>query len=63
MDEQVIAYLEYLSALKEITRPAMPHFDLSAYNDNEYKAAIDEILKDYEGVDDFSVTLRYLKGE
>ncbi len=63
MDEQVSEYLKYIASLKEIKRPIMPQFDLSAYNDNEYKAAISEILKDYEGVDDFLITLRYLKGE
>ena len=63
MEEQVIAYIEYLSNLKEITRPKMPKFDLSAYSDNEYKLAIQSLIKDYEGVDDFLITLHYLKGE
>ncbi len=63
MDEQVNAYIKYLSNLKEISRPKMPKFDIEAYSDNEYKMAINKVLEDYEGVDDFLITLHYLKGE
>ncbi len=63
MDEEVNAYIKYLAKIDKIIRPKMPKFDTRAYTDSEYNLAINEILKDYEGVDDFLVTLHYLKGE
>ncbi len=63
MDEVVGAYIEYLSSLKEITKPSMPKFNLSAYTDNEYVSAISSVLKEYECIDDYNLTLQYLKGE
>ena len=63
MNEEVIAYIEYLSKLEEIKRPLMPRIDVSAYTDNEYLTAIDEIIHDFENIADYPLTLRHLKGE
>lgn len=63
MNEEVNAYIEYLLNLVNIVRPQMPKFDTKAYTDSEYKLAIKEILKDFDRVDDFLVSLHYLKGE
>ncbi len=63
MNEEVIAYIEYLSKLKEIKRPSMPIIDISAYTDNEYLMAIFEINHDFDNIDDFDQTIRHLKGE
>ena len=41
----------------------MPKIKRSAYSDSEYKIAIKEVMKDYENVDDFDVTIKHLKGE
>jgi len=47
----------------ELTRPQMPKIDHSAYSDSEYKNAINDVMKDYENVDDFDITIKFLKGE
>ena len=63
MNEEAIAYIGYLSKLKEIKRPAMPIFDVLAYTDNEYLMSIKEIEKDFEYIDDYYLSLHHLKGE
>ena len=63
MNDEVSAYVEYLLKFGEITRPQMPKFDYSAYSDNEYKTAIHQVMKDFENVDDFTVTIEHLKGD
>ena len=63
MNEEVLAYLEYLLEFKEMEKPPMPKFDLLAYNDNEYKLAIEEVKRGFEEIDDFDITLKYLQGE
>ena len=63
MDEQAIAYLEYLLEFREVQKPSMPKFDLSAYNDNEYTLAVEEINREFDKIDDFDIALRYLQGE
>ena len=63
MNEEAIAYIEYLSKLKEIKRPAMPIFDVLAYTDNEYLMSIKETEKDFEYIDDYYLSLHHLKGE
>ena len=63
MNDEVNAYVEYLLKFGELTRPKMPKIDYSAYSDSEYKNAIIGVMKDYENVDDFDVTIDYLKGE
>ena len=63
MDEEIKAYQEYLLSFVEIKKPIMPKFDLLAYTDNEYLNAIKLVLEDYFRVDDFELTIDYLKGE
>ena len=62
MEQEIFAYLEYLSTFTELTRPAMPNFNLFAYSDSEYTNAINVIMQDYQNVDDIDVTLERLKG-
>lgn len=63
MDEQVRAYIDYISTLKQIKMPPMPKFDESAYNDIEYINAILDIMADFDLVDDLNLTIKFLKGE
>lgn len=63
MNDEVSAYIEYLLKFGEVTRPQMPKFDCFAYSDNEYKTAIHQVMKDFENVDDFTVTIEHLKGD
>ena len=63
MNEEVNAYIEYLSRLSEIKRPKMPRISISAYTDNEYTNAIYEVMKDFKYIDDHYLTLQHLKGE
>lgn len=63
MNEEVFAYIEYLSRLNEIKRPLMPRITISAYTDNEYVLAIKDIMRDFEKVDDYYLTLQHLKGD
>ncbi len=62
MNEEIREYIVYLSRFLEIKKPKMPNFDISAYTDNEYTLAIDEIMNDFSSVDDLYLTLEYLKG-
>ena len=63
MRDEVEAYIEYLKSCGNTIKPTMPNFDLSAYNDNEYIFAIDELMLDFDKVDDLNLTLYHLKGE
>lgn len=63
MLEETIAYLEYLQSFKEVRKPEMPIFHLSAYTDIEYLNLINEVMHDFKNVDDFQITLSHLKGE
>ncbi len=63
MNEEVNAYIEYLANLHEIKRPTMPIFDILAYTDSEYSMTIKEIMRDYENIDDYYLTIQHLKGE
>ena len=62
MQQEIYGYLEYLNNFKELTRPAMPNFDLSAYSDSEYTNAINAVMNDFENVDDINITIERLKG-
>ena len=57
------AYIKFLLYFNELERPPMPKFDVFAYTESEYVSAIDEIIRDYEFVDDLSITEHFLKGE
>ena len=63
MNEETRAYLEYLKEFKVLTKPKMPNFDLSAYNDNEYRFVIESLFVDFDSIDDLYLTLEYLKGD
>lgn len=63
MSDEVREYIEYIAKLKEIQKTKMPTFSISAYTDNEYTQAIDAVMKDYENIDDFYLTLQHLKGD
>ena len=52
MKQEILGYIEYLNSFKELKRPQMPNFDLSAYTDIEYHKAISEINEDFDNVDD-----------
>lgn len=63
MQEEAIAYIEYLSKLHEVSRPVMPKFNLGAYTDSEYVSLINSENIIYDKIDDFNVYLKYVKGE
>ena len=63
MDEEINEYIKYLFNFGEVIKPLMPKFNLMAYTDNEYLSAIENVMQDYDFVDDESVTIRYLKGD
>lgn len=63
MSDEVREYIEYIAKLKEIQKPKMPTFSISAYTDNEYTNAIYEVMKDFKYIDDYYLTLQHLKGE
>ena len=59
----VEAYIEFLQNSQGIDRPLMPKFNISAYTESEYVDAVNELLRDYELVDDLSITEHFLKGD
>lgn len=63
MLEETVAYIEYLETFKEVNKPQMPNFSISAYTDNEYINAINQLNMEYELIDDFQLTLKHLKEE
>ncbi len=63
MNELAMAYIEYIAKLKTVKKPKMPKFDVLAYNDSDYILAIENIMKDYQSVDDFAVYEFFLKGD
>ena len=63
MNELAEAYIEYIAKLKTIRKPQMPKFDLSAYNDNNYKRMILNLNQEFDCFDDLNVYLAFLKGE
>ena len=63
MNEFVDAYIEFLQNFTELELPVMPKFNLSAYTESEYLYAVEETIKDYEFIDDLSITEHFLKGD
>lgn len=61
--EEVEAYIEFLLSFGEVNKPKMPKFDLTAYTDNEYISAIKEVQTLFDGIDDFQLTIKHLKGD
>ena len=62
MNDEVLAYIEFLSHFKGIDKPTMPNFDVSAYTENEYLNAIENVVDDYSMIADFDITINHLKG-
>ena len=63
MLKETIAYFEYLQTFSQVKKPKMPICDVGAYTDNEYINSINSIMHDFEKIEDFQITLNYLKGE
>lgn len=63
MNDYVEAYIEFLQNFQELERPVMPKFDVSAYTESEYVTAINEVVREYEYIDDLGVTEHFLKGD
>lgn len=63
MNEFVEAYIEFLHNFKDLERPILPKFNVSAYTESEYVTAVNNIMQDYEYIDDLGVTEYFLKGD
>ena len=63
MDEEIMAYQEYLLNFGVVKKPQMPKFDVSAYTENEYLSLIFDLMKDFDLVDDEYLTIKHLKGD
>lgn len=63
MNEEIMAYVDFLLNFNQVQKPSMPKFNISAYTENEYLLAIYDLQKDYENVNDEHLTIRHLKGE
>lgn len=63
MNEYVEEYLKYVASLQQIKKPKMPKIAPSAYTDNEYTNAINQVMDEFEFADDYNVTINFLKGE
>ena len=63
MDEQVNAYIEFIGNMRQVNKPTMPKFDLSAYTENEYVKEVRSLEKEFENTDSVDLTIAFLKGE
>lgn len=63
MQREILNYIEYLKTFKEVNKPIMPNFDISAYTDIEYIKMISELQKDFDNFEDLEVYLQFLKGD
>ena len=63
MFKEIEAFETYLTSFRSIKKPQMPNFNISAYTDNEYVCAIEEIMFGSDLLDDEYLTIRYLKGD
>ena len=63
MNKLVDAYIEFLLNSRELVRPAMPKFNVSAYTESEYVSAVEYVMRDYERIDDLGITEHFLKGD
>ena len=63
MNNLVQAYIDFLIEFKPVEKPIMPKFNVSEYTDNEYQIAINEIMCDYQFVEDLDCSLKFFKGE
>lgn len=63
MKEEIYEYFDYLLNFNAVEKPSMPKFNVSAYTENEYISAVNDLMLDFEKFDDFETTLKYLKGD
>lgn len=63
MNEEISEYEKYLLNFGMVNKPIMPNFDVLAYTDNEYLSAINQLMVDFEKIDDEYLTLQHLRGE
>ena len=63
MYDLVNAYVDFLLGMKDFEKPEMPKFNESAYTESEYVSLMEYIENDYKYIDDFRVTIDFLKGE
>ena len=63
MIDLVEAYIEFLQNFTELERPLMPKFNVSAYTESEYVSAIEDVMRDYDRIDDLGVSEHFLKGD
>ncbi len=56
-------YILYIANMKEVVKPTMPNFDISAYTDSEYTSVVRELISDFENIDDLELTLQYLRSK
>ena len=63
MWEEIQEYEKYLLNFGVVNKPIMPKFDVSAYTDNEYISIINELLKDFDLIDDEYLTVNRFKGD
>ena len=62
MNEEVEAYIVFLSRFKEVHRPVEPQYDCHLFLDKKYLDAVDEIMREYNAIDDEYLTIKHLKG-
>lgn len=63
MNEEIMAYEEYLLNFGIVKKPVMPKFDVLTYTDSEYLSLLHELNSDFDVVDDEYLTVQHLKGE
>ena len=63
MFEEFEEYQKLFLAAKDVEKPQMPNFDVSAYTDSEYMSVIFSIMEEFDCVDDLDITIKYLKGK
>ena len=63
MREEINEYFTYLLNFNVVKKPSMPKFNVSAYTENEYVSAVNELMLDFNKIDDYETTLKYLKGD
>ena len=63
MKEEIEAYEKYLLNFGVVERPVFPKFDVLAYTDNEYVYVVEELMNDFNNIDDDYLVLQHLLGE
>ena len=63
MNNLVWAYIDFLMEFNPKEKPTMPKFNFFEYTESEYMNVVDEVMSDYQFVDDLDCSIRFLKGE